>query len=40
MRKKDEMPEEYEFSKGNRGPVIPDKGKTRIIIFIDTDILE
>ena len=39
MRKKDEMLEEYDFSKGKRGPVIPPKGKTRITIFIDTDIL-
>jgi len=34
------MLEEYEFSKGKRGPVIPQKGKTRITIFIDTDILD
>jgi len=40
MRKKDEMLEEYDFSKGKRGPVISPKGKTRITIFIDTDILE
>ncbi|OGP91690.1 MAG: CopG family transcriptional regulator [Deltaproteobacteria bacterium RBG_16_48_10] len=31
---------EYDFSKGKRGPVIPQKGKTRITIFIDTDVLE
>ena len=40
MKRKDEMLEEYDFSKGNRGPVIPPKGKTRITIFIDADILE
>jgi len=40
MSKKNEMLEEYEFSKGKRGPVIPQKGKTRITIFIDTDILD
>jgi uncharacterized protein (DUF4415 family) len=40
MSKKDEMLEEYDFSKGKRGPVIPKKGKTRITILIDTDILE
>jgi uncharacterized protein (DUF4415 family) len=40
MRKKDEMPREYNFSKVKRGPVIPRKGKTRITIFIGTDILE
>jgi uncharacterized protein (DUF4415 family) len=40
MKKKGEMLKEYDFSKGKRGPVIPQKGKTRITIFIDTDILE
>ena len=40
MKKRDEMLGEYDFSKGRRGPVIPQKGKTRITIFIDTDILE
>ena len=40
MNKKDEMLKEYDFSKGKRGPVIPHKGKTRITIFIDTNILE
>jgi uncharacterized protein (DUF4415 family) len=40
MKKKDEMLKEYDFSKGKRGPVLPQKGKTRITIFIDTDILE
>jgi uncharacterized protein (DUF4415 family) len=40
MTKKNETIEEYDFSKGKRGPVIPHKGKTRITIFIDTDILE
>jgi uncharacterized protein (DUF4415 family) len=40
MSKKNEMLEEYDFSKGKRRPVIPNKGKTRITIFIDSDILE
>ena len=40
MSKKNEMLEEYDFSKGKRGAVIPNKGKTRITIFIDTNILE
>jgi uncharacterized protein (DUF4415 family) len=40
MSKKNKMLEEYDFSKGKRGPVIPNKGKTRITIFIDSDILE
>lgn len=34
------MKAEYDFSKGKRGAVIPQKGKTRISIFIDNDILE
>jgi uncharacterized protein (DUF4415 family) len=40
MSKKNEMLGEYDFSKGKRGTVIPQKGKTRITIFIDTDVLE
>ena len=40
MSKKNEILEEYDFSKGRRGPVIPQKGKTRITIFIDSDRLE
>lgn len=33
------MKAEYDFSKGKRGAVIPQKGKTRISIFIDNAIL-
>jgi uncharacterized protein (DUF4415 family) len=40
MKKKGEMLEEYDFRKGIRGSVISHKGKTRITIFIDTDILD
>ncbi len=40
MSKKNEKAEEYDFSKGKRGAVIPHKGKSRITIFIDTEILE
>ena len=40
MKKRDEMLEEYDFSEGDRGPLIAQKGKTRITIFIDTDVLE
>jgi len=36
-----EMREEYDFSKGIRGPVIPPApGKTRISIRLDNDILD
>jgi len=34
------MKTEYEFSKGKRGAVIPQKGKTRISIFIDNSVLD
>ncbi|MGH9694374.1 MAG: BrnA antitoxin family protein [Bryobacteraceae bacterium] len=33
------MKAEYDFSKGKRGAVIPQTGKTRISIFIDNSIL-
>jgi uncharacterized protein (DUF4415 family) len=35
------MKDEYDFSQGRRGPVLPTApGKTRITIRIDTDILD
>jgi hypothetical protein len=34
------MKAEYDFSKGKRGAVIPQKGKTRISIFIDNVVLD
>ena len=34
------MKKEYDFKKGKRGPVVPQKGKTRITIYIDDDVLE
>lgn len=34
------MKKEYDFSKGKRGAVVPQKGKTRITIYIDNDVLE
>jgi len=33
------MKAEYDFSKGKRGAILPQKGKTRISIFIDNAIL-
>ena len=33
------MRAEYDFSKGKRGAVIPQKGKSRISIFIDNAVL-
>ncbi len=34
------MKKEYDFSQGKRGPVVPQRGKTRITIYLDDDILE
>ena len=34
------MKKEYDFSKAKRAPVIPQKGKTRITIYIDDDVLQ
>lgn len=34
------MRTEYDFSKGMRGAAIPQKGKTRISIFIDNSVLD
>ena len=34
------MKDEYDFSKGKRGSIIPTKGKTRITIYIDDCILD
>jgi hypothetical protein len=34
------MRPEYDFSEGKRGAVIPQKGKTRISIFIDNAVLD
>jgi len=34
------MKKEYDFSKGKRGPVVSNKGKTRITIYLDDDILD
>lgn len=34
------MKDEYDFSKGKRGAIIPSKGKTRITIYIDDSILD
>ena len=34
------MREEYDFSKGTRGPIIVPKGKTRITIWLDNKVLD
>jgi uncharacterized protein (DUF4415 family) len=33
------MKKEYDFSKGKRGAVVPPKGKTRITIYLDDEVL-
>jgi hypothetical protein len=34
------MKDEYDFSKGTRGALLSNKGKTRITIYIDDNVLE
>ena len=34
------MRDEYDFSQGKQGAVIPSPGKTRITIFLDDDVIE
>jgi uncharacterized protein (DUF4415 family) len=34
------MRDEYDFSRGKRGAVIPSRGKTRIMIMLDDDVIE
>ncbi len=34
------MKREYDFRKAKRGQVIPQKGKTRITIYIDSDVVD
>ena len=34
------MKKEYDFSKGKRGQVVKQKGKTRITMYLDDDVLE
>ena len=34
------MKKEYNFKMGKRGQVISQKGKTRITIYLDTDVLD
>ena len=36
----DEMLPEYDFSQAKRGLVIPQPGKTRISLWVDTDVYE
>ena len=40
MVKETNMEKEYNFENAKRGQVVPQKGKTRITIYLDTDIVE
>ena len=40
MNHDEEILPEYDFSQGKRGLVIPQPGKTRITIWVDTDVYE
>ena len=34
------MKQEYDFRQGKRGAVVPQKGKTRITMYLDNDVLD
>jgi len=34
------MKAEYDFSQGTRGAVLPQRGKTRITMYVDDEVLE
>jgi len=34
------MKKEYSFENAKRGQVVPTKGKTRVTMYLDTDILD
>ena len=34
------MKKEYDFKNARRGAVVPQKGKTRITIYVDNDVLQ
>ena len=36
----DDMLEEYDFSQATRGLVIPQPGKTRLTLWVDTEVYE
>ncbi len=40
MKADPDMKAEYDFSKGKRGAVIPNNGKTRITTYLDNDVVE
>ena len=34
------MRQEYDFSKGKRGPILRSKGKTRVKMYLDNEVIE
>ncbi len=34
------MKQEYDFSKGKRGPVLRSEGKTRVTMYLDNEVIE
>jgi len=38
--KSEHMKKEYDFSKAKRGAVIPQRGKTRITIYLDDEVID
>ena len=34
------MRQEYDFSQGKRGPILPANGKTRVTMYLDNDVIE
>lgn len=34
------MKQEYDFSRGQRGPVVAQRGKTRITIYLDNEVVD
>jgi uncharacterized protein (DUF4415 family) len=34
------MKKEYDFSKGKRGPVVKTKGKSRVTMYLDDEVLD
>lgn len=40
VKRKENMKAEYDFSQAKRGALISSKGKTRITIYVDNEIIE
>ena len=34
------MKQEYDFSKGKRGPILRSRGKTRVTMYLDNEVIE